>query len=257
MHIKILGAYGSKSKGYGSSAFYLNTENVIDAGNLLESLDISSIDIENIWITHSHLDHIIDIAYILDNYFNIRKKSLNIIGLPQTIKAIRENFLNDIIWPDFSQIPLLLSDEMAVTYQEIEIDKKYEIGANEYIKAFLTDHTVASCGYIYYKNSSAVLITSDTYSLDTMKEELQKEKQIKTIVIECSFPNELKNLAIQSKHLTPELLFEQLKSLKKEDLSLCINHIKPFYLKKISDQISQIEGNWKAKILKDSEFINF
>ena len=30
---------------------------------------------ENIWLTHSHLDHIADIANILDNYFNLRKKS--------------------------------------------------------------------------------------------------------------------------------------------------------------------------------------
>ena len=57
-------------------------------------------------MTHSNLDHIIDIAYILDKYFNLRKKPLNIIGLPETIKAIKENFLNDTIWPDFSKIPL-------------------------------------------------------------------------------------------------------------------------------------------------------
>lgn len=255
--IKILGAYGTKAKGYGTSSFYLNSKNVIDAGNLLETLDISSADIENIWITHSHLDHIVDIAYILDNYFNVRKKSLNIIGLPETLQAIRENFLNDTVWPDFSKIPLLHSDAMTVTYEEIEIGKKYEIGENEYIKAFLTDHTVASCGYIYYKESSAVLITADTFSLDTMKEELENENQIKTIVVECSFPNELKDLAIESKHLTPELLFKQLETLEKEDLSLYINHIKPSFLKKISDQIAKIQGDWEPKILKDGEFINF
>ena len=255
--IQILGAYGTKSKGYGTSSFLLNKTNVIDAGNLLDSLDINSTDIQNVWITHSHLDHIVDIAYILDNYFNMRKKSLNIIGLPATIQAIRENFLNNTIWPDFSKISLISSNEMAITYTEVEIGKSYKIGDKEYIKAFKTDHTVPSCGYIYTKENTSVLITADTYSLDSMIEEVNKDINITTVVIECSFPISLKSLAIESKHLTPELLFDQLKSLKRDDISLYINHIKPSFHKKISDEIAQLQGKWRPKILKDGDFINF
>ena len=255
--ITVLGAYGTKSKGYGTSSFFLNNRNVIDAGNLLKPLNIESIDIENIWLTHSHLDHIIDIAYILDNYFNLRKKSLNIIGLPETIKAIKENFLNNTIWPDFSKIKLTLSDEMAVTYTEVEFNKEYKIGENEFIRAFPTDHTVASCGYVYSRDNASLLMTADTFSLDSLKKEIEEDKKITTIVVECSFPNELENLAIQSKHLTPKILFEQLKSLKRDDLSLCINHIKPSYFKRITDEIEEYRGKWSPKILKDGVFINF
>jgi len=255
--ITILGAYGTKAKGHGTSAFLLNSKNVIDAGNLLEPMNIESIDIENIWMTHSHLDHIIDIAYILDNYFNLRKKSLNIIGLPETIKAIKENFLNNTIWPDFSKIPLTLSKQMAVTYTEIEVGKEYQIGEKEYIKAFLTDHTVKSCGYVVTKKDSSVLITADTYSLDTVISEIESNKKIKSIVIECSFPSELKVLAKESKHLTPEILFKQLENLKRENLLLYINHIKPAYFKRISDEIEEYRGDWSVEILKDGFFINF
>jgi len=255
--ITILGAYGTKSKGHGTSSFFLNKHNVIDAGNLLEPLNIESTDIENIWMTHSHLDHIIDIAYILDNYFSLRKKSLNIIGLPETIKAIKENFLNNTIWPDFSKIPLSSSNEMAVTYTEVELGKEYEIGEKEFIKAFETDHTVASCGYVYTKNESAVLITADTYSLKNMIEEVERNLKIKSIVVECSFPNDLSELAFKSKHLTPKLVFEQLNDLKRDDLSLYINHIKPSYFKKIFNEIAVCKGKWEPIILKDGFFINF
>jgi len=255
--ITILGAYGTKSKGHGTSSFLLNSKNVIDAGNLLEPLNIESIDIENIWMTHSHLDHIIDIAYILDNYFNLRKKSLNIIGLPETIKAIKENFLNNTIWPDFSKIQLALSGEMAVTYTELELEKEYKIGENEFIKAFETDHTVESCGYIYTKKGSAVLITADTYSLDSMIQEVEADPKIRSIVVECSFPSEFSKLALESKHLTPKLVFEQLQNLKRDDLALYINHIKPAYFKKISDEIAVYKGKWEPIILKDGFFVNF
>jgi len=255
--IKILGAYGTKSKGYGTTSFFLNKTNVIDAGNLLDSMDVATAEIENVWMTHSHLDHIIDIAYILDNYFNLRKKRLNIIGLPETIQAIKENFLNNTVWPDFSKIPLINSKEMAVTYTELRLDEEYAIGENESIRAFKTDHTVASCGYIYTKNDASVIITADTLSLDSLIKEVDNNPKIKSMVIECSFPNELKNLAIESKHLTPQLLFEKLKALKREDLSLYIHHIKPSFLMKITKEIELFRGKWDAKILKDGLFINF
>ena len=256
-HIKVLGAYGTKSKGYGTSAIYLNRENVIDAGNLLEPLNIESIEIENIWMTHSHLDHIIDIAYILDNYFNLRKKSLNIIGLPETIQAIKENFLNNTIWPDFSKIKLVGSDKMAVSYTEIELGKEYTIGEGETIKAFPTDHTVPSCGYIYKKGKSAILMTLDTYSLETLIAEVDEDESINSIIVECSFPNELEDLAKMSKHLTPKLLFKQLEKLKRENITLYINHIKPSFFKKISDEIEEFRGKWAVNIVNDGNFINF
>ena len=255
--ITVLGAYGTKSKGHGTTSFLLNNKNVIDAGNLLETLDTSSADIEYIWLTHSHLDHIVDIAYILDNYFGLRKKTLHIMALPQTIKAVKENFLNDIIWPDFTKIKLLNSQKIAVQYIEIELGKSYSIAENEYIEAFETDHTIASCGYIYTKKGKAVMITADTCSLDTPLSILNERKEINSLVVECSFPNHLEDLAIESKHLTPKLLFTQLEKLKRKDISLYINHIKPSFIKKITDEIAQNRGEWDPKILKDKEIIYF
>ena len=255
--VKTLGAYGTKSKGFATSSFYLNSRNVIDAGNLLDSLEEKSVAIENIWLTHSHLDHIADIAYILDNYFSQRTKTLNIIALPQTIQAIKDNFLNDSIWPDFSVIPMQDSSEMALTYTEIKLSHKYEIADNESIEAFETDHTVDSCGYVYTKNDRAVLITADTYSLDSMIAELEKNNQIKTIVVECSFPSRMKELAIESKHLTPQLLFEQLNQLKRDDIRLYINHIKPSFLTDIMEEIENLSGKWEPIVLNDGDFINF
>jgi len=255
--VKVLGAYGTKSKGYGTSSFYMNKRHVIDAGNLLNALDLDTVDIENIWLTHSHLDHIIDIAYIIDGYFSMRQKTLNIIGLPETIMAIKENFLNNTIWPDFSKIKLSASNEMAITYKELEIGVEYKLSENETIKAIETDHTVKSCGFVYKKNAKGICITADTHSLDNVIEELENDISISSLVVECSFPNVMRALAIESKHLTAELLFEKLQKLKREDIKLYINHIKPSYLQNISDEIVKNSGSWKPKILKDGEFIYF
>ncbi len=255
--IKVLGAYGTKAKGFGTSAFYLNEKNVIDAGNLLKPLEENTAKIENIWLTHSHLDHICDIAYILDNYFSLRKKPLSIYALPKTIEAIQKYFLNNMIWPDFSAIPMQNSCEMSVRYVAIEIGKSYTISENESIEAFETDHTVDSCGYIYKKNKDAVLITADTYALKSILEIINKRKDISSIVIECSFPSSMESLAKESKHLTPKLLFEALKNLQRDDVTLYINHIKPLFLEKISKEIAEYKGDLEPIILKDGDILKF
>ncbi|MEA2092128.1 MAG: HD domain-containing protein, partial [Campylobacterota bacterium] len=249
--IKILGAYGTKAKGFGTSSFFLNSQNVIDAGNLLATLDEKTVEIKNIWLTHSHLDHISDIAYLLDNYYSLRDKTLNIMGLPQTIKALKKHFFNNQVWPDFSKITMSKSNEVALTYTEIELDKEYTINKYESIEAFKTDHTVASCGYIYKKNGSSVLITADTYSLDNILEIIDSREDINSIVVECSFPSDMPSLAKESKHLTPKLLFANLKRLKRDDIRLYINHIKPIFLTEITKEIGEYSGKWEPIILKD------
>lgn len=255
--IKILGAYGTKAKGHGTSAFELNSKNVIDAGNLLNPLEEKTANIENIWLTHSHLDHISDIAYVLDNYFSLRSKTLNIMALPETIEVLKKNMFNDEIWPDFSKINLLNSEQKALSYTPIEFEKEYSIGANETIKAFQTDHTVPSCGYIYKKKDRAIIITADTYSLENMISHVDNDDSIKAIVVECSFSSKMEKLAKDSKHLTPKILFQELQSLKRDDLILYINHIKPSYLEIVTYEIEQYKGKFNPIILKDLDIIDF
>lgn len=255
--VKVLGAYGTRLKGFGTSSFYLNSKNVLDAGNLLNTLAEESAKIENIWLTHSHLDHISDIAYILDNFFSDRVKTLNIIGLPETIKSLKEHFFNNHIWPDFSKIAMNNSKEMSMKYVELELGVEYKIGKDEYIEAFKTDHTIPSCGYIVKKDNSSILITADTYSLDNVVDILNSRLDISAMVLECSFSSDMQELAKESKHLTPKLLFEKIQNIKRDDLALYINHLKPLFLRQILADIKEEKGKWEPKILKDGDIIKF
>jgi response regulator RpfG family c-di-GMP phosphodiesterase/ribonuclease BN (tRNA processing enzyme) len=255
--IKILGAYGTKASGYGTISIALNKDSVIDAGNLLDTLQDASVELANIWITHSHLDHIVEIAYILDNYFTERKKTLCVYGLPETIRALQENFFNDIIWPDFSKISLLNSNDMVLKYKVVHLEQKYQIAENEFLEPFATDHTVVSCGYLYTKQNATIMIATDTYSIKNIIKILEEREEIKALIIECSFPNKLENLAKESKHLTPKLLFDQLNVLNRRDITIYINHMKPMCIDQISQEIEQYRAKWQIEILKDEEFLYF
>lgn len=255
--VTVLGAYGSRLKGFGTTCIQLNKSNVIDAGNLIDTIGESSAEIENIWLTHSHLDHILDIAHIIDNYFTYYKKPINIHGLKGTIEALQKNFFNNVIWPDFSKIKMHNSDEMCVKYTEIEFDKTYTLSENENITPFRTDHTVPSCGYVYKKNNSGIMITSDTFSLDRALEIVNSDMEITTAIIECSFESDMQKLAIDSKHLTPKLLSEKLAELKRDDITIRANHLKPLSIQKITKEIDIYCAKWGVRALKDKEIVNF
>jgi len=255
--IKILGSHGAKSDKGGSSSFYLNDKNTIDAGNLLKTLKSRSAEIENIWITHSHLDHISDIAYILDNYYQYRTVPLILRALPDTLASISENLLNDEIWPDFAKIPLYNTQVPSVIYKPIELNIEYVLDEHNTIEAFATDHTVPSCGYIIKNRDRAILMSADTHSLDNVIKSVKNNASIKSMIIECSFPSSMTKLAKISKHLTPALLFEKLKPLSPLGLKLYINHMKPSFSDIIIDEIEQMKGKWDVVILNDGDDITF
>lgn len=255
--ITILGTNGTKGAEGGTSAFLIDKHNVIDAGNLLRPLKETVAEIETVWLTHSHLDHIVDIAYILDSYFSKRKVSLKLRGLPETLEALQRHFFNDIIWPDFSKIRLVNSDKMALVYEAIELGETYSLDEGCEIEAFQTDHTVASCGYMVTKGESSLIITADTYSLESVIDLVAKTETVTALVVECSFPSGMRTLAKESKHLTPEILFIALKPLEKSGLKLYVNHIKPLYKEIISSEIELYKGAWEVEILKDGDKIHF
>lgn len=255
--ITALGALGSKSEKGGSTCFLLNEGHAIDAGNLLLTLLDKSVALDTIWLTHSHLDHIIDIAYIVDNYYDTRTKTLKIYGLKATLEAVQKHFFNDKIWPDFSKIPLCKGEGMTISYHPIETGKVYEIGYNETVEAFPTNHSVPSCGYVVQKSGSTVIITADTATLDTMISYLDDHKQVKTLVVECSFPSRMERLAIESKHLTPKLLFEELEPLDAQKYHVYINHLKPSHEDEIYQELEEMRGDWEITVLKDGDEIHF
>lgn len=255
--ITVLGAYGSKSKECGSSALKLNGKNVLDAGNLLVGLRGQSEEMETVWLSHSHLDHIVDLAYVLDNDFERRVVPLKIMALPETIDALKKHFFNDVIWPDFSRIPLMGGGPMVLEYEALHIGRRYKLEEGKAIEAFAGDHSVPCVGYVIHAREESLLVCTDTYSLEHVVRTIEDNIKIRTCIIECSFPARLSQLARDSKHLTAEHLFEGLSTLEKKGIKLYINHIKPAYKQEIISEIEMCKGDWDVEILQDGSVIRF
>ena len=257
MHsVKVLGASGSKMQSSGTTSFQVNENILIDAGNIISALGDDAILINHIFLTHSHFDHIADLAFLIDAFFGQKQETLCIYGSAKTIEALKKYIFNDEIWPDFTKINLP-NNKPSLLLKEISIGEETRIDDFN-IKAIFADHTQGSFGYQVTKNNISYVISGDTYINNDLMNFINNDERIKTLLIECSFPNNLNDLAKVSKHLTPSLLKSMVDKLNR-NLNIFIYHSKIAYIDEIKKELKDC-GILKSydKILEDGDvvFIN-
>lgn len=254
-YIKILGAKGSRTNDAFTTCFQLTKHTLIDAGNIMSALGENALHVNRIFFSHSHLDHIIDSAFLMDNTFAQRTEPLYLYGLPETLDALQKHIFNGDIWPDFSEINLIGQNQPSVVYVTLEAGKQYLIEEGISLTPVLANHTVACCGYLIEQNNNGILFTGDTYKNPLLWEFINERPFIKGVIIDVSFPNHLSKIACASKHLTPKLLAEELSSLSNKAVHVYINHLKPFYINQIREELLLV-GIKSTHILEDGEYIS-
>ncbi len=193
---------------------------------------------------------------MLDSNFLSRQNPLNIYGSKQTLSSLREHIFNNEIWPDFSKIDLLNKKAKSLIYNELKEDEIINI-QNHSIKAIKANHIDGALGFVVKKDDEAFLLSGDTHSNNKIAEILNTDLSIKVLLIECSFPNELENIATLSRHLTPNLLHKMLQNLKRDDLKIYLYHLKCSYKEQIKEQVEELNILKNGgKILEDYDFID-
>ena len=255
-YIKILGASGSKAKNLNTTSFQIFKDIVVDAGNILNALGNDALFINHIFLTHSHADHITDLPFIIETFFEKRETPLIIYALEETINVLKKHSFNNIIWPDFTKIKLIKNDSFSLILKPIKLNVPIQI--NDYsIKAIPANHIAGSCGFVITKNNQSFIISGDTYLNPTIHEEINNDKTIKSLIIECSFPDKLNELAKTTKHLTPTLISNILQNIQRKDISVFFYHLKPSYKKELLQDIKKNKLlNYKGKVLNEGDVIH-
>jgi len=234
--VRLLGTGGSKSTEAGTSSLQVSRSIVIDAGNIIQGLGNEAEHIEHIFLTHSHLDHIVDIAFLAERYFDTRTSALKIFGLKETLEALKKHYFNNTIWPDFTRISPPGASFNTVEFVEVEPGKPYRF-ADVTITALPVTHTVPTCAYVVEKKLFSLLYAPDTHLCDTIWETVASNPKIDTLMIDLSFPSTLGRLAQHSRHLTPDLLAAQIQNVTKP-LQLYAIHLKEAYREEIIREVT-------------------
>jgi ribonuclease BN (tRNA processing enzyme) len=236
MELRILGSAGAEFPDFRPPAFLLDGKLLLDAGTIGSVLtEDEQWNIHNIFITHSHLDHIRSIPALADN---IIIKNLNhtvrLYCTNDVISALRDHMFNNIIWPDFTMIPT--AEDPVLAYEPIDPYREYLVDGYR-IQAIPVNHTVPAVGFRVESGGKTLVYTGDTGPT----EEIWKScSGIDALIVEVSFPNSMESLALLTKHLTSSMLLTELKKIGTLPKSILITHPKPQYYDIIRREIDSM-----------------
>jgi HD-GYP domain-containing protein (c-di-GMP phosphodiesterase class II) len=227
---------------------------IIDSGNLLQHLNDEAIAIEHIFLTHSHLDHIIDIPFFLDRFYEFLKEPIKIYGLKETIEVIKKDIFNWSVWPDFSNIKLLNLEGNVVEFIELEFGKEYKFD-DVTLKPFELNHTVPTAGYLIKKPSFSAIYATDTHKCEKLIDEINRDKSVDSLIVDISFSSEYEELASDSGHLTPMVLKSELTKIDRE-IDIYPTHIKPTHKERVQEELRVLNLlNGNGRVVKSGEFL--
>jgi ribonuclease BN (tRNA processing enzyme) len=253
MEIKVLGCSGGEFPGSNAPAFLLDNEILFDAGSLANVLsEQAQMKIKHIFITHAHLDHIRGIPFLADNIITSKtKRRVNILSISSVIRTIRRNLLNSAVWPDFTVIP---HPDNAIL-KMIALKAGRPVKVNSYtVTAHPVHHTVPAVGYLVEDaRKRRFFYTGDTGPTPETWQRIGNT-QIHGLIIDVSFPNGMRAMALKTGHLTPRLLREDLMKMQHMPEYIYITHPKPQHFETIKKELAGLKIK-KLSLLRDGETI--
>jgi len=223
----------------------------------LLKLKINLLDVNNIFYTHLHNDHINDLCAIIwsGNYGMKRKKALNIYGpkgfkryfkvlMEKILKPTKLNYPINIkeMWNDsIIKIPIIddFNNSKTMTNNPIKNYKNSIV-----VKSIKSKHTDASVSYRIEHNNKSIVYSGDT---DYSNEIIKISKNADLLILECSHPDNMKARG----HLTPSLCGKI--ATEANVKKLVLTHFYPEADK--ADVKSQCAKEYSGKIVLGKDFM--
>lgn len=254
MKLRILGCSGGIGGNLRTTSMLLDDDVLIDAGTGVGDLSLEELSaIDHVFLTHSHLDHIASIPFMLDSVASLRNRPLTIYATEETLETLRLHIFNWKIWPDFSKIPNLQQPYMR--YQAVSIGKTVTLSGRG-ITPLPANHVVPAVGYRLDSGVSSLVFTGDTSSQEKFWDLVNGIDNLRYLIIETAFPNAEKELALLSKHLCPSLLAEELLKLKRQP-EVYITHLKPGESELTMYEVGECVQNFSPRMLMNDQIFEF
>lgn len=247
MKVRVLGCSGAIAKDCRTTSFLVDADMLVDAGTGVGDLTLEEMrDIDHVFLTHSHLDHVAALPLMVDAIAAQRKTPLQIYALAGTITALKKHIFNNVIWPDFSIIPSPAAP--FIRFNEIACGDILEINGKS-IEALPAVHTVPAVGYAVSCGGPCWVFTGDTERNAAFWQRLN-QLEVAMLVIETAFSNREKELAHRSLHLSPGVLADELECIAEgKSFPIYITHTKPSETELIMAEIAEFDVARPAELL--------
>lgn len=247
MRIRVLGCSGGIGAGARTSAMLVDNDVLIDAGTGIGDLALGDLNpIRHVFLTHAHLDHVAGLPMLVDHVFDENFETpLTVYAREETLKAVREHLFNDVIWPDFTRLPT--PDNPMLRWHVTSPGDTISIGHRDFYAVDVM-HTVPSLGFTVQNSGGAFAVSGDTRTNETLWPVLNACDDLRVLVIEVSFPDEMASLAIEAGHYTPKTLTADLARLNHSP-EIWLTGMKPGEEQRILQQVTDAAPDRDIRML--------
>jgi ribonuclease BN (tRNA processing enzyme) len=256
MKIRVLGCHGGETPRHRTTCFLIDDRITIDAGAVCRSLALEEqMAIDHMLISHSHMDHVKDLALLADQVIGQRLASISLHCGPETAETLKTSYFNNFLWPDFTRIPSPDKPVMQVATHEPLVPfvlpaagaaaksvPSSELAEGEYeVRYVPVTHPVESMAMLIRGRTGTILYSSDTGPTTKLWDVANQVSDLRGLFVELSFPNHMQALADVAGHYTPQTLDAEMKKIRgRDNIPLFIYHLKPAFFEQTKRELDAL-----------------
>ena len=254
MKLRVLGCSGGIGGDLRTTSLLLDHDTLIDAGTGVSDLSINELaQIDHVFVTHSHMDHVTSIPFIVDTVGWMRSRPLTVHATQETLAILKDHLFNWKLWPDFTEIPN--SQNPVMRFETVAVGCTVVLGGRR-VTPLPANHVVPAVGFRLDSGKASLVFTGDTTTNDALWPIINEIANLKYLIIETALSDRERELARISKHLCPSLLAAELAKLKHLP-EIYITHLKPRESELIMQQIAVAVTERRPRMLQNNHVFEF
>jgi Cft2 family RNA processing exonuclease len=166
MQLRVLGCSGGIGGSLRTTSFLVDHDVLIDAGTGVGDLTLAELkQIDHIFVTHSHLDHVTSIPFLVDSVGGMRSAPLTVHATRETIDILRAHLFNWKLWPDFTEIPT--REAPYLRFAPVGLGDTVDLQGRKF-RPLPANHVVPAVGFHLDSGKGSLVFTGDTTVCDAL-----------------------------------------------------------------------------------------
>ncbi len=253
VRITVLGAAGGQAPGMDTTAFLVGDRLLLDAGAVgLHLAPAAQLAIRHVFLTHTHLDHLHALPFLLDTCLSAGAGPVTLHGTGELLAALERHFFNGLMWPDLTRLPAPSAPVALLA----PLTPGQAVAAEDWrVTGVPVRHTVPALGYLWEGPEGAVAFSGDTAPTEALWERVSRTRDLRAVFLECSFSAEGRELAERTGHLsTADLAGELAKAGVSPEVPVYLYHLKPEHREAVIREAVALRP-WRVRAVEQGEVI--
>jgi cAMP phosphodiesterase len=158
----------------------------VDAGTVGGALTVAEqIEVEYALISHAHFDHIAGLCFLTDTLAMLApERRVTACALGPVVDSLRTHVFNDIVWPNFANIPN--PKDPVLSFRSLAEEGEARVG-ELWATPIPVDHTLPTAGFIVHDGETGFVFSGDTGPTRKIWQAAREMRGLKAVIVETHF----------------------------------------------------------------------